>query len=112
MAYAVFEPVPRPRTSSPKTTVKETVNSFGDCYEQTVLDGINCVLAAQLELTWPVLTFAQNLAIVSFFRENAGKVFTWALPGKPSQKWRCSEWSEDNTTGICSLSATFREVVV
>ena len=112
MAYATFAPVPRPRTSSPKTTVKETSNSFGDNYEQTILDGINCVTASQLELTWPVLTAAQNAAIVSFFNTNAGKVFTWALPGKTSQKWRCSEWSEDYTAGVCSLSATLREVVI
>ena len=43
MAYQTFSPPVRPKTDSIETKVATLLNGFGDGYEQSVADGLNCV---------------------------------------------------------------------
>lgn len=104
-----FNPPVRPKASNPTRTVKVITNSFGDGYEQEILDGLNAI-RTELTLTWPVLTIEQAQEIDAFFAANAGKVFGFALPGETERMWRCNEWSPLIERGSGSLTATLKEV--
>ena len=109
MAYPVFAPPVRPKTTSASIEIKTKSNSFGDGYEQAVADGLNAARES-LELSWPVLTFAQASAIHEFFKARYGQPFTWAQPGQTAQTWRCIKWTRPFDRGVCSMTAELTEV--
>lgn len=111
MPYSTFTPSISPESASGQTKVRETINEFGDGYEQSVVDGINAVYFESLELSWPVLTYAEEAELRAFFTAQAGKTFLWKYPGETTaRKWRCSSWSTSPTRNATSMTATLREV--
>ena len=109
VAYPVFSPPIRPKTTSGQIEVKTKSNSFGDGYEQSVADGINAVRHT-LSLSWPVLTFAQASQIHEFLKSRKGQPFRWAQPGQAAQTWRCIKWTRPFDRGVCSMTAELTEV--
>ena len=111
MTYPTFNPSLQPETANITEKVRENTNEFGDGYAQSVKDGINAVYVESMELSWPVLTYAQGVEIRNFFAQNAGGTFLWTLPGEATtRKWRCSEWRLNPARNASSMSATLREV--
>lgn len=111
MTYPIFTPTVDPQTVNDSISIQKEENSFGDGYSQTVILGLNAV-RSEMSLSWPVLTEAQRTSIVSFFRENAGKTFLWAVPGESQRKWKCEKWEQNRDRAGISLTATFKEVFI
>lgn len=108
---AVFQPSIAPQSASAGRSIRVISNKFGDGYEQAVLDGLNAQ-ETSLSLSWPVLTFEQCAEIDTFFTENKGKSFLWALPGQEQKRWRCDEWKTDYEVCLAKADATLKEVFI
>jgi len=110
MAYNTFNPPRLPTTQNVQRQMRTKENSFGDGYEQTVLDGINAEVRT-LSLRWDNLLPSQAAQITQFLSAQKTKPFYWQSPYDSTVgKWRCVQWTEDQQTTVVNLSAEFKEV--
>lgn len=85
-------------------------NTFGDGYEQSLLDGLNAI-----KRTWPcswnALSNADADYLDSFFKANAGKAFYYSGGGlTPGARWKCKKWKRGFPSGgYASYTATLEE---
>lgn len=79
---------------------------FGDGYSQRVANDINFIKQTW-PLSWTHRSEATIAALDDFFRENAGKPFTWVTPRGETLRLTCDKWSPryPNATD-CSITAT------
>ena len=88
MAYNTFNPPRLPTTQNVQRQMRTKENSFGDGYEQTVLDGINAEVRT-LSLRWDNLLPSQAAQITQFLSAQKTKPFYWQSPYDSTVgKWR------------------------
>ena len=97
-----------PQTADKTFELSMNSASFGDGYEQDVLDGINYE-----KVEW-ALTFVRPKAeidtIESFLKAQAGAAFDWTDPDGLTARWKCKGLSRSPQGSLvaASLSATFK----
>jgi len=95
--------------ASEVTKPRVLVTTFGDGYEQRVVDGIN-----HIRRVWN-LTFSKtgaDMAAVISFLENEGGVtsFNWTPPRGSAGLWVCREWSRAVNDAFDQVTLQFVEV--
>lgn len=98
--------------SSMRVKTRLIKTSFGDGYEQRVVDGINATIR-EIPLIWQNLTAADHDELLAFFEAQVGQSFDFTPPwgSHATGKYVCEEWNEaPGEADIYSLSATFRQV--
>ena len=73
MTYNTFTPPRQPTTQNVQRQMRTKENSFGDGYEQTVLDGINAEVRT-LSLRWDNLLPSQAAQITQFLLERCNEM--------------------------------------
>ncbi len=110
MPYNTFNPPRLPTSQSVQRQIRTKENTFGDEYEQTILNGINAEVRT-LSLRWENLLPAQAAQITQFLSAQKTKPFFWQSPyDTQTGKWRCVQWTEDQQATVVNLSAEFKEV--
>ncbi len=110
MPYNTFNPPRQPTSQNVQRQIRTKTNSFGDEYDQSILNGINAQVRT-LSLKWNNLRPAQAAQITAFLTAQKSRPFLWQSPyDATAGKWRCVQWNEDQQTTVVSISAEFREV--
>ena len=66
---------------------------YGDGYIERAGDGLNAVHQHTLSVTWENITYAEAVAIHTFFFARKGyEAFLWTPPGLSEAKYICMEW--------------------
>lgn len=87
-----------------------TRNTFGDGYEQRVLNNAANSRKTVLELTW-TLDFDEGLSFYAWLLQVKNiTAFVWAAPDTEEKKWLCTKAKRTHKKNTFTVTATFEEV--
>lgn len=107
MAFPTSVPI---ATARKELKPRVVVASFGDGYEQRIVDGINAAPEV-----WSVSFVPSSKSAIAtlddYLISQIGLAFSWTNPNGDTINVVCDEWSVDHQTGgLQSLSTTFKQV--